>query len=682
MSRSSAGRRRSKPNEAEGSMGLRGTVKNLHQPGTPLDWFIKQQVPNMGRAMDQFVNTAARTGYGSPNLFNESHYELVRFSYNYWDLITLYRNHWISRRIVDVPAQDMIRAWPRITSDVDPKATDKINRLLRKTMTKQQMMTGMQWGRLFGGAGALIVVEGQEDCLDEPLDVEAVPLGGYKGLIPFDRWAGIMPGPSVCTDIARPADFARPETYEVRVQGGDSFEVHSSRILRFTGPEVPTPEREAQSWWGISVLEPVYDEIKKRDNMSMNILQLTFRANLIGMQIDDLAQLLSGVGLNQQASRDFYRRMEQLNHLMSNQSLVMLPKDGSLQSTQYTFGGLSDVYQQFQLDISGAAEIPVTRLWGRTITGLGQSNDADERIYEENIATKQEREMRPQLDKLYPVLCMSELGMVPDDLDLVFPSVRVLDESEKSELAKSIVDTVTVALNSGAISPRTYAQELKQSSDVTGIFTNITDEDLEKLSDETTPEDSFGEAAGSLNPAGSPREAISETNKMRKEQGQAAKNQEDDMAELYRTVKAADALPGDGPANGEPVKFHDLTFVCETPKGHTRMGKGWAVIMPADYGYLDGLTGADGDSLDAYMGLGPSSGYAYVVDQRHVPGEGRGFDEHKVMLNYPSAGAALADYKAGHHRASEVLMDWTPIPVSGLAEWARRRNMKKPAGSS
>lgn len=44
--------------------------------------------------------------------------------------------------------------------------------------------------------------------------------------------------------------------------------------------------------------------------------------------------------------------------------------------------GISDVYQQFQLDMSGASEIPVTRLFGRTISGLGQSNDADERMYE------------------------------------------------------------------------------------------------------------------------------------------------------------------------------------------------------------------------------------------------------------------------------------------------------------
>lgn len=664
-------RRRSRPTNDERSMGMQGTVKNVVTSGTPLDWFIKQQVPNMARAQDQFVNTAARTGMGSPNLFNDSHYELVRFSYNYWDLITLYRNHWISRRVIDVPAQDMVRAWPRMTSDIDPKDIDKVNRAIRRTNTKQNYTTGMQWGRLFGGAGGLIVIDGHENILDEPLDIDDVPLGGYKGIIPFDRWAGISPSLEICTDINRPTDFAKPEFYEVRVQGGESFKVHASRILRFTGPEVPTPEREAQSWWGISVLEPIYDELRKRDNMSMNILMLTYRANLIGLQIDDLAQLNSGVGMNQKAAKDFYARMEQLNQLMSNQSLVLLPKEGSLQSSQYSFSGMSEVYQQFQLDISGAAEIPVTRLWGRTITGLGQSNDADERIYEENIATKQEREMRPQLDKLYPVICMSELGEVPDDLDLIFPSVRVLDEKEKSELAKSTVDTIMVALNGGIISPRTCAEELKQASDITGVFTNITDEQISKLSDETTPEDGLGELS-LTNEASTPEHVLKQEQKKQEEEP------EDDTKNDKPKTKAKDA---DGPTYGKPTKHHDLTFVCETPAGHTRSGKGWATTMPADYGYLDGIPGADGDSLDAYYGFGPSSGFAYVIDQRHVPSHTKAgqFDEHKVMLNFPSAHSALKAYRDGHHISDQIFMDWTPIPANQLSDWARKRDMNKPA---
>lgn len=495
-------RKRKQANPFEQMMGVHGTTTS--------------------QVSDMFTNAAARQGFGTPSLGQGATYELVRLSFDYWQLITLFRNHWISRRIVEVPAQDMVKAWPKLTSDLEPKDLTRIDRALRKTNTKNNVLTGLTWGRLFGGAGGLMVIDGQENELDQLLDLESIKIGAYKGVIPFDRWAGISPMGDVCTDINRPLDFNKPEMYEVRIAGGDSFQVHSSRLLRFLGPTVPTPEQEAQSYWGISVLEPTYESITMLDNTMWNILGLTFRANLLGMKFPELAQLLSGLGSSQMATQKFEQRMSSINHLMSNQSLIPLPADGGLESTQYSFGGLEGIFQLFQLNLAGAAQMPVTRLFGRTYTGLGQSGDGDERIYEEKIATDQSTYVGPQLEKLYPVICMSELGEVPDDLDLNFPSIRVLDEKEKAELAKSVADTTTVYLNGGIMSPRTVAKEVKQSSDITGIGTNITDEDIEKLSDTVQAEGEMGEGlfggeGAGLGEADSPAKAIKGENKEAKE---------------------------------------------------------------------------------------------------------------------------------------------------------------------
>jgi len=168
-----------------------------------------------------------------------------------------------------------------------------------------------------------------------------------------------------------------------------------------------------------------------------------------------------------------------MNHLLSNNSMLILGADGEFFSVQNSIAGWPEMYQQFQMDIAGAAQIPVTRLFGRTQTGLGQSNDADERIYEEKIAVDQEDQLRPQLDKLYPVLCMSELGEIPDDLDLAFPSIRVLDGKEKAELATQTTNAVISLANAGLIDKAIALKELKQQSDITGFGTNITDEEIE-----------------------------------------------------------------------------------------------------------------------------------------------------------------------------------------------------------
>jgi hypothetical protein len=626
------------------------------------------------QAEDFFSNIMARTGYGSPNLVEGAEYPLVRLTYNYWQLVSLYEGGWIPRRIVDVPAQDMVRAWPTLTSDIDPKDLGRINKVIRRTNTKNQLLTAMIWGRLFGGAGCLICIKGQENELDEPLKLDDIPLGGFLGLCPFDRWSGIYPDSDYEIDFSRPRDFNLPKSYSVQATGGKFFKVHASRILRFTGPTVPTPEREAYSMWGISVIEPVFQELQKRDNVSWNIANLTFRANILGMKFDDLAAQLSGLGMPGQAGVKFEQRMAAINHLISNQSLVPLPKDGGIEATQYSFSGLGEVYQQFCLDVSGAAQIPVARLWGRTITGLGQTGDGDEKIYVERIATDQDAYLRPQLEKLYPVLCASELGEVPDDLDLNFPSLAVPDDKDKAELGKSIVDSVMVALNGGLISPQTAAKELKQSSTKTNLFTNITDEEIAALSDKPQSEGELGkglfgqgtEGEGAepehpgitgLNPASSPSKALKEEDKVAK-----AKQQ---------------AKDSDGPAQGTHF-IHGLTVHVETPKGFTRHGKDWRVVMPADYGYIQDAPGADGDALDAYVGPDPEATYVYLIDQKHLPPQ-KGFDETKVMLGFPSQATALKAYDAGHHRAKDVLMDWTPMSVEDFKRWLNDRDPKKPA---
>lgn len=469
-------------------------------------------------AADVFQNIAARTGYGVPNLENGAQYPLSRFSFDYWGLISRYEDNWIYRRIVDAVAEDMVRNWPSVVADVSPEDLDSVETVLRRTLTRSSYLTGLKWGRLFGGAGCLIAIRGHEDRLDTPLVPEEVGPGAFLGLIPFDMWSGIQPDAgSISESFDDPENANRPQFYTVQFNNRPSFRVHASRILRHVGLENPTPERETYMWWGISVLTPVFQEIQRRDNVAANIAGLTFRANLLGYRDPELAERMSGLGSSARATQQYQARMSEINRMLSNESMLVLGREGGLESTQYGFSGLSECYQQFQLDISGAAEISVSRLWGKTITGLGQSNDADERMYEEKIMRDQSTYMAPGLEsKLYPVIFMSTLGEIPKGFKLVFPSIRVLSETEKVELARSTADASAVALNSGVMSPRAFAKELQKVSGRTGIFTNITDEDIAKLSDEVLPQPGgmgmFGmeEGAPNLSESSSPQKVLRE----------------------------------------------------------------------------------------------------------------------------------------------------------------------------
>lgn len=434
---------------------------------------------------DAFTNPAARMGYDTPSVAESTDYTLVRWSLNYWLMVTLFRNHWIARKGVEIPAADACKAWPHLKCSLTPEQVHQFERTLNRTLTKIKIKRAITWARLYGGAGALMVIDGHENKLDEPLELEDINPNTYKGLIVFDRWSGITPKNRISTDITNPVTFGLPEFYTVFGNNYEElFDVHCSRILRFCGPEVPTPEYEASSYWGISVLELAFEELRKRDNASWNILQLMFRAQILTQVNPELAQIVSGLGASQQAAQKYFQIMEAQNQLINNNSMLILPRDGKLESHQYTFGGISEVLDRFEVSVSGSFEIPYSKMFGRNVSALGQVNESDEKNYEEKLSQYQHSDMKPQLDVLYPVMCMSEFGEVPDDLDYVFPSIRVLSEKEKAELAQVGTEAIIQPFSAGLVSQRTAVMELKALSDKTEIYTNISEEDVQNANPE------------------------------------------------------------------------------------------------------------------------------------------------------------------------------------------------------
>ena len=161
--------------------------------------------------------------------------------------------------------------------------------------------------------------------------------------------------------------------------------------------------------------------IKKRDNVSWNIAQLTFMASLRVLKMGDLGEMLSAA--DEQTKEELYRTIQAQNWLMSNMGLQVIDATDDMQSHQYTFGGIANVYKQFMIDIAGAAGIPATKLFGRSPEGMNATGESDLTNYYDMIAQEQESKLRPILNKLLPVMCMSTFGAVPDDLDFEFDPV-------------------------------------------------------------------------------------------------------------------------------------------------------------------------------------------------------------------------------------------------------------------
>lgn len=438
------------------------------------------EVISVKRALDGYSNVPANLGAGSNNLAQTASYVMERFTWDYYTLNILFRDNWIAKAIIEKPANEMLKNGFNINSQIEPDKIDKIMNTWQKTKTQNKFLKCLKWARLYGGCLLIPMIENQGD-LSKPLDYETIMPDSYKGCFTVDRWSGVSPSIELVDNITDP-DFGQPEYYDVSDNTtGKTFRIHHSRVIKMIGREMPYWEEIAETYWGASELEHVYTELKKRDDTSANISFLIFLANIRVFKMDGMSQMLS-IG-DQQAAQRVYETMKTMNHLMCNTGTLAIDKEEDFAMHGYSFTGINDVYESFMLDISGAAEIPVDKLFGRSPSGFNSGAETLQNYYD-TIDEKRETYVREPLEKIVKIITMSALGEIPDDIEIDFNPVRRPSDLEKSDLAQKNAQPIFDAYAGGLIGKGTALKELKQQSDITGLWTNITDEMIQEAYNE------------------------------------------------------------------------------------------------------------------------------------------------------------------------------------------------------
>lgn len=464
---------------------------------------------------DAYINVAANLGAFSKNPSNGGGYILERFTWDYWTLNVLYRNNWIAKAIIDKPANEMLKNGFKILSQIDPDKIDKIMQTWQRTQTSKKFLKLIKWARLYGGCILVPMIENQPD-MEKPLDYDTIMPDAYKGCFLVDRWSGVNPSVELVTDISDP-EFGQPEFYDVTDNATNkTIRMHHSRVIKMVGRELPYWEEIAEQWWGASELEHVFTELRKRDDTSANIAFLIFLANIRVFKMEGLGQAIT-LG-DQEALNRVYTTMQNMNSLMSNTGTMAIDTDDAFEEHQYSFSGINDVYESFMLDISGAAEIPVDKLFGRAPTGFNSGEETLQNYYD-TIQEKQETDARPPLEKLIRIITMSSLGELPDDLEIEFNPVRRPSTLEKADLAEKQARPVFDAFSANLINKATALKELRNQTDVTGLWSNITDEmideatkeDEERKKQEAEDEEALRNAASRI-AGGSQNESVGQSN--------------------------------------------------------------------------------------------------------------------------------------------------------------------------
>jgi hypothetical protein len=346
-------------------------------------------------------------------------------------ILSAYRGAWMPRKIVDIPAQDACRKWRSWQAAGDQ--IEAVEAEERRLNLRSKVLDACRRARLFGGAAIFIGI-GDED-LSRPLDAARVGRQGLRHLSVLD-----------CRQLAAgeierdPASewYGAPGLYRLTGASGSAVDIHPSRLAIFHGTLSPGGDvGDARgNGWGESVLTAVLDAVKHADSTAANIASLVFEAKI---DIIKVPQFSANIG-NQAYQDAVLRRYALANTIKGVNGTLILDAEEDYQTKSAPLAGLTDILMAFLQIVSGAADIPVTRLLGQSPSGMNATGESDMKNYHDRIQAMQELEFSPALAHLDECLIRSATGNRDAAIHASWVPLEQMSEAQKADILKTKAD--------------------------------------------------------------------------------------------------------------------------------------------------------------------------------------------------------------------------------------------------
>lgn len=434
---------------------------------------------------------AVMTGMGDPNRDKVASASYIVNILDDVQLEAVYRTAWLARKIVDIPANDAFRkgrAWQASQEQItkiedEEKRLDVIGKLLQCK----------KLARLWGGAAIYLGTDDSD--LSQPINPEKIGLGGLKYLTVLSK-RDIRAEP--LEDDPTSPYYNQPRGYRLQSGSQQNLFIHPSRFVVQIGNSIPDSKIAGVNvGWGDSVLQTIYDEIRKTDATSSNIATLVFEANVDVFHVPNLMEKVAG-----KAYRDkLLERYNLANLGKSTTRALILDAEEQYERKSVAFAGLPDILDKFLLLVAGAADIPVTRLLGQSPAGMNSTGEHDMNNYYDRVATIQSLEIDPAISIMNDCLIVSALGSLDKEIFYKWNPLKQMNEKEQSDINLSNARTAELLLSTGLFTPHELRKVVGNQFIENGTYPGLADvlvepkdeeftNSLDLGSEEKTPEES------------------------------------------------------------------------------------------------------------------------------------------------------------------------------------------------
>lgn len=250
--------------------------------------------------------------------------------------------------------------------------------------------------------------------------------------------------------------------------GSQSITVHYSWLIILNANDAPLSDNDI---WGVSDLEKIIDVLKRFDSASANVGDLIFESKIDVFKIAGLSDKIAAGMENEVASV-----ISAVQAIKSATNSLLFDAENEYDRKELTFSGLKDLLTEFRNAVAGAADMPVTILFGQSVSGLA-SGDEDIQNYHESIHRLQEARLRPIFEVIDPMICNELFGVVPADWWFEFVPLTTVKQEQQINMLNTFATAANTLIQNGVLNEYQIANELRES----GLFANISAEDIEEM---------------------------------------------------------------------------------------------------------------------------------------------------------------------------------------------------------
>lgn len=382
---------------------------------------IFPDIPAMPLGINSTLGTAPIQS-ANPMFYNNRYYMIT----NMRTLLNeMYIEHGIIQTMIDQPVEDGFRGgFKIISSELSNDDIIELEKKIAETEAVEKLIEALKWNRLFGGAGLIINIAG-EDPRDD-FDIEAVGEGREIEFYSADRWE-LANNPYILTPTLTP-DGQRVKDVNFNYYG---IEINPSRVLILRGKPAPSLKRLQLQGWGMSELERLVSPMNKFLKNQNVIYELLDEAKLDVYSIDNYA---GSVASGQEEA--VKKRIMLTNYMKSYLNALILDADDKFDQKQMSMSGVSEVLREARYDIASAMKMPVTKIFGMSSAGFN-SGDDDIENYNSMIERDVRTPARNVIKTIIRLLCKATFDYIPEDIDIEFESLRIMKETEEEALRTS-----------------------------------------------------------------------------------------------------------------------------------------------------------------------------------------------------------------------------------------------------